>query len=357
MPPLQDVSDSDDKIREKNKPEEIQTAEEVNEKFSLTAERIQLIAAVATTSDDRELDIYDSGATQHLTPSRNRLLNFQKIEPRGIVAADNKKFEANGKGDMYINVPDKNKQSTRVLVKDVLYAPSMGVTLLSVGRITQASYKLHFRSTDCKIFDQRGRRIGIIPFAHGVYCVEAPQPELRAYSADDAPLVATPEELHRLLSHIPIEAARTLVRNKFIEGIELDETGPTPPKDCESCLHGRMTRKPISKPAEREAKGEVGDEIHTDVWGPASVETPQHNRYYVSFTDEASRYSVVVLMHAKSDTFDALKTLVARWERESGLKIKVLHSDNGGECKNKEFDKYLAEHGIQRRLTARHARV
>ncbi|KAJ7205557.1 hypothetical protein GGX14DRAFT_298946, partial [Mycena pura] len=50
--------------------------------------------------------IYDSGATQHLTPSRHRLMNFQKIESRGILAADNKRFEASGKGDMYVKVPN-----------------------------------------------------------------------------------------------------------------------------------------------------------------------------------------------------------------------------------------------------------
>ncbi|KAJ7214954.1 hypothetical protein GGX14DRAFT_303236, partial [Mycena pura] len=60
--------------------------------------------------------IYDSGATQHLTPSRHRLMNFQKIESRGIRAADNKRFEASGKGDMDVKVPKGKNQYTRVLV-------------------------------------------------------------------------------------------------------------------------------------------------------------------------------------------------------------------------------------------------
>ncbi|KAJ7220082.1 hypothetical protein GGX14DRAFT_309439, partial [Mycena pura] len=170
----------------------------------------------------------------------------------------------------------------------------MGVTLLSVGRITKAGYSLHFRSTGCKIFDMKDKCIGKIPSAHGVFCVENPLPEpmppppLQAYSAEVGPLVATPDELHWLLGHLPEEAARKLVRNGIVDGLELDETVPTSEKECESCLHGRMTRKAISKSSEREATGAVGDEVHTDVWGPASIETPQHNKYYVSFTDEAS---------------------------------------------------------------------
>ncbi|KAJ7210356.1 hypothetical protein GGX14DRAFT_310538, partial [Mycena pura] len=80
------------------------------------------------------------------------------------------------------------------------------------------------------------------------------------------PLVATPDELHRLLGHLPEEAARKLVRNGIVDSLELDETVPTSSeKECESCLHGRMTRRAISKSSEREANGAVGDEVHTDV--------------------------------------------------------------------------------------------
>jgi transposase InsO family protein len=161
-------------------------------------------------------------------------------------------------------------------------------------------------------------------------------------------------ELHRLLGHVPKEAAQKLVKNEIVSRLELDETGPTYEKECESCLHGRMTRKAISKPSEREATGEVGDEVHTDVWGLASIETPQHNRYYASFTDESSRYSVVILMHSKDQTFETFKALAARRERKCGIKIKILHSDNGGEYKSGAFDEYLRKNGIGRRLTVHH---
>jgi len=48
-------------------------------------------------------------------------------------------------------------------------------------------------------------------------------------------------------------------------------------------------------------------------------------------------------MHKKSKTLESFQALDARWEKNYGIKIKLLHSDNGGEYKNKEFDKYLAE--------------
>jgi len=106
---------------------------------------------------------------------------------------------------------------------------------------------------------------------------------------------------------------------------------------CKSYLHGRMTQKPISKVLEMEASGKTGDEIHTDVWGPALIETPQHKRYYVTFIDKVTHYSVAFLMHKKSETLELFQALDAQWEKNYRIKIKLLHSNNGGEYKSKEF--------------------
>jgi len=48
-------------------------------------------------------------------------------------------------------------------------------------------------------------------------------------------------------------------------------------------------------------------------------------------------------MHKKSETLESFQALDARWKRNYRIKIKLLYSDNGGEYKSKEFDKYLAE--------------
>ena len=79
-----------------------------------------------------------------MIPSHHRLINFQPIQPQGILAADKKHFEAIGKGDMFVQVPNGNK-SKKIYVKNMLYTPNFSVTLLSVTHITQAGYILHFK--------------------------------------------------------------------------------------------------------------------------------------------------------------------------------------------------------------------
>ncbi|KAF8195171.1 hypothetical protein K438DRAFT_1587216, partial [Mycena galopus ATCC 62051] len=99
-----DVSDTDAVPRGRRDDEE---AEEPIVGTSLTSEN--LVTAAVTTAPEFELEIYDSGATQHMTPSRHRLTNYRAIQPRGILAADSKKFEAIGMGDMCVQVPNGNK--------------------------------------------------------------------------------------------------------------------------------------------------------------------------------------------------------------------------------------------------------
>jgi hypothetical protein len=63
---------------------------------------------------------------------RHCFINFVEIKAKPITAADKRTFNAIGKGDMYLEVPNGNGYST-VLLCDVLYSPIMGVTLVSIG--------------------------------------------------------------------------------------------------------------------------------------------------------------------------------------------------------------------------------
>jgi transposase InsO family protein len=56
----------------------------------------------------------------------------------------------------------------------------------------------------------------------------------------------------------------------------------------------------------------------------------------------------VVLLPTKAAAVDAIKHVQAAVKKESGLKLQVLHTDNGGEFTVAEFAAYYAGEGIQR---------
>jgi transposase InsO family protein len=95
-----------------------------------------------------------------------------------------------------------------------------------------------------------------------------------------------------------------------------------------------------------------GDEVHTDVWGPSSIPTRQGRRYFASFTDDCTRFTVIFLIRTKDEAFAAYKTFEAWVLTQQHCKgIKVLRSDRGGEYLSKAFDAHLAAAGTARRLT------
>jgi transposase InsO family protein len=60
----------------------------------------------------------------------------------------------------------------------------------------------------------------------------------------------------------------------------------------------------------------------------------------------------VVLLPTKVATVNAIKHVQAAAEKESGLKLQVLRTDNGGEFTAAEFAAYCANEGIQRHYSA-----
>jgi hypothetical protein len=54
----------------------------------------------------------------------------------------------------------------------------------------------------------------------------------------------------------------------------------------------------------------------------------------------------VVLLPTKAAAVDAIKHVQATVKKESGLKLQVLHTDNGGEFTVAEFATYYAGEGI-----------
>ena len=63
--------------------------------------------------------------------------------------------------------------------------------------------------------------------------------------------------------------------------------------------------------------------IHTDVCGPMSIDARGGYRYFLTFTDDLSRYGYIYLMKHKSETFEKFKEFQSEVEDHRNKKIKV----------------------------------
>ena len=129
---------------------------------------------------------------------------------------------------------------------------------------------------------------------------------------------------HLRLGHINLDRIDRLVKSGPLSELKV---GTLPV--CESCLEGKMTKRPFTGKGLR-AK-EPLELIHSDVCGPMNVKARGGYEYYVTFIDDYSRYGYVYLMQRKSETFEKFKEFRAEVENKLGKTIKTLRSDRGGE--------------------------
>ena len=86
--------------------------------------------------------------------------------------------------------------------------------------------------------------------------------------------------------------------------------------------------------------------VHTDVCGPLNVQAWGGFEYFITFTDDHSRYGYIYIMHHKSKAFEKFRQFKSEIEKQLGKTIKALQSDRGGEYILGEFLDFLTDNGI-----------
>ncbi|KAK8636264.1 hypothetical protein V6N13_004968 [Hibiscus sabdariffa] len=88
-----------------------------------------------------------------------------------------------------------------------------------------------------------------------------------------------------------------------------------------------------------------------DVCGPMNTQAIGGFHYFITFTDDFSRYGYIYLMRHKSEALEKFKEFRNEVQNQHGKSIKALRSDRGGEYLSHEFDELLKECGIVSQLT------
>ena len=101
----------------------------------------------------------------------------------------------------------------------------------------------------------------------------------------------TVDELHQKMGHILPAIIKHLVGQKIVSGLEFETKSE--PTSCTSCMKARPTRKPISKERIDYISHVLGDKIHLDVWGPVMPQSYNRKFYYMSFTDNYTRWMTI----------------------------------------------------------------
>jgi transposase InsO family protein len=92
--------------------------------------------------------------------------------------------------------------------------------------------------------------------------------------------------------------------------------------------------------------------IHMDLFGPVTYVSIGGNKYGLVIVDDYSRFTWVFFVYDKSEVQRKVKTFIRRAQREFGLPIKKVRSDNGTEFHNTNVEEFLDDEGIKHEFSS-----
>jgi transposase InsO family protein len=299
----------------------------------------------------------DSAATDHIVRNRSLFSLYTDTPGASVTGFGSAASPGIGSAEIASHVGNKAYSLT---LRDTLHVPEAPYNLISIGRLTAGGCSIKFSGDTMKVIApdsheiMRGTRVGNLYKVHITRSPRSPpptpSPSPNIALASGKPATHSWDKWHRIFGHMQHKSVQLLHDKHMVTGMQIDAAS-LPPSHCETCVQAKAHVMPF--PPQSDTKyTEIGEMTFTDVWGPAQVTGIDGSRYYASFTDAATRRSIVYFMKAKSEVKDKMRDYDAYIFTQTGKRIKCFRCDNGGEYVNHEVRAYLAERGIRLQLTA-----
>ncbi|KAL0463011.1 UNVERIFIED_CONTAM: hypothetical protein Slati_0188700 [Sesamum latifolium] len=247
--------------------------------------------------------VHNSSPTQVLQRSR-KLSKDEMI----IRLGDGKAVAAEAVGSLSLVVSNH----VRIDLKDYFFVPSMVKNIISIPMLDSDGYKfLIDKKCFYLVHDDVYHILGTL--VNGLYILQQSNLIMTAQHKRKVDTHENAQIWHARLGHISKDRIRRLVDSKSLEIDDLDHL-PT----CESCLKGKMTKKPFV--GQSAIANGLLDLVHTDVCGPLSVSARGGFSYFITFTNDHSRYGYVYLMRYKSEAFGRFKEYRLEVENQANRK-------------------------------------
>eukprot|EP00253_Pinus_taeda_P013378 PITA_13378 len=271
-----------------------------------TSQNNVLLACNMAETNSEDIWFLDSGCSNHMTGNIALFSTLdQNVKSEVTLGTDSKIFVM-GKGEVKIFT----KKGEKKTITDVYYVPGMRCNLLSIGQLVHKGYNVFFKNDVCTIMD-------ITPNKRCIAEVKMTRNRMfplriRADLKNKEVIAAVTQEAfqsvpkdenwlwHLRFGHLNFGGLNLLSRKGMVRGLPLIEK---PDNLCEGCILGK-----------------------------------QHKEIFPSAKNIRAK-APLEIVHSNN---------------QSGLHIKVLRTNRGGEYISKEFLQFCRENGIHKQFTARY---
>ena len=296
------------------------------------------------TSSRSSACVFDTGSVAHICNSKQELQNKRRLATDEVTmrVGNGSRVDVIAVGMLPLHLP-----SGLVLNLNNCYlVPALSMNIISGSCLLRDGYSFKSENNGCSI-SMSNIFYGHAPVVNGLFLLNL-ESNSHIHNIDAKRCKMNDDNTtylwHCRLGHIGVKRMKKLHTDGLLESLDFESFDT-----CEPCLMGKMTKTPFSGTMERAS--DLLEIIHTDVCGPMSISTRGGYRYFITFTDDLSRYGYIYLMKHKSETFEKFKEFQSEVENHRNKKIKFLRSDRGGEYLSYEFGMHLKTCGIVSQLT------
>ncbi|GJZ65412.1 zinc finger, CCHC-type containing protein [Tanacetum coccineum] len=286
--------------------------------------------------------IYDTGCGTHICNTTQGLWTSRKLKPEALslYVGNGQREAVEAIGVFHLCLLSR----LEIVLNNCHYAPSITKGVILVSRLYEDGFVNYFVNNTIQVSRNNMVYFSAIP-RDGIFEVDLSN----SYANDSSMYVVSNKRAkldldsallwHCRLGHINKKRIEKLQHDELLNSTDLGAF-----EKCVPCMSGKMARKPYTHQVER-AKDLLGL-IHTDVCGPFKIMSRQGASYFVTFTDDFSRYGYVYLLKHKHEVFETFKVFQKEVENQLGKTIKSIRSDRGGEYTSQEFLDHLKDHRI-----------
>src|SRR6266536_3736598 len=289
--------------------------------------------------------VFDTGSVAHICNTKQGLRIKRRLAKDEVTMRVGNGFKVDviAVGTLPLHLP-----SGLVLDLNNCYlVPALSMNIISGSCLMRDGYSFKSENKGCSIY-MNNIFYGHAPLRSGLFLLNLNISDTHIHNIETKRCKVDNDSAtylwHCRLGHISVKRMKKLHTDGLLESLNYESLGA-----CKPCLMGKMTKTPFSGTMERAT--DLLEIIHTDVCGPMSIDAHGRYHYFLTFTDDLSRYGYIYLMKHKSETFEKFKEFKSEVENHRNKKIKFLRSDRGGEYLSYEFGLHLKQCGIVSQLT------
>lgn len=285
--------------------------------------------------------IIDSGASNHLTPYREFLSDYEEFEtPHSIIIGDGNSLQAYGQG----KVPFESEEFEGTIL-NVLWVPKMKENLFSIGKAVEQGCNVQFSSELSKVLFYKGEQLVLrgTKSQESIYFLLTIKPLHEANDLQECAMVgASIDEWHKRLAHCSHNTVKALIKSDAVRGLVINDNAE---QQCRSCVFGKLCRASHTYMRKLKAS-ESAAVLHLDTVGPMRKLSIGGSRFFLLATEEFSGYKLCESISSKALIPDVVKRIINTVELESTRPVKMIVSDNGTEFTSMNLQNWLSRRGI-----------